>query len=344
MGKKRVKSKSRTKRLRRIFWGNFRNIFILVIVLGVIGGLGYHGALKVISIKNNANENGGPLFSLERSEGEVLGINDVPSFPGSTFIFSSTIDSDVVQKFLGDGKSAYNLPIDALWSDAEKFYLESLEKKEWAHVLSVDLSDEGKMYGEYWIKGDKGLRIYTKLDDLWYETITVDQANTGLADRVARDSEMEMYLAMYSGEELPEKFPWKLSYTSDWTATEGKSKLLEIKYIQLDHSDGDQILVIEPIEFITQQSLRDVGINYLDSANEYRDVEDLWGVTTIDSVKVAEQEAYTFSLESEEGTGYYAVVGNPENDVVYVIRTFTGSKAFFDYVLSNIAVNDGESG
>jgi hypothetical protein len=342
MAKRKKQSKGKSKRLRRIFWMNFRNFLVLGVVLVVIGGTGYFGVQKIISIKNNSDGASDDVFSLEDSEGDVIGIKDVPSFPGATFMFANTIDTDVVQKFLGGGKSAYLLPIDAEWEDVDSFYSDNLEEHGWSHVLSVELSDESRLYGEYWIKNDRGLRIYSKLDDVWYELITVEQATSGLSDRVAQNQEMEMYLAMNSGEELPEKFPWKLSFTSDWTTTLGKSKLLEIEYVQFDHSDGDQILVIEPIEFVTQQPLRDIGINYLETANEYRDEDDLWGVTSIDSQKIADQSAFIFYLESQEETGYYAVVANPENDVIYVIRTYTGSKAFFDYVISNLELNTEE--
>lgn len=321
---------------------NFKKFLFVSIILAVIGGIGYVGVKKILSLKNNPGLNGDTTFTLEQSKGSVLGISSVPEFPNSKFLFEQHLDNDVVQQFLARGKSAYLLPIDAEWEDVVAFYKEGLEEKGWTHVLSVDLSDETKMFGEYWVIDSQGLRIYSKLDDVWYELISTEQANTGLADRVAKDEELQMFLAMNSGEEIPENLPWSLTYSPEWTAEIGKSKLLEIEFIQFENSDGDQNLIIEPIEFVTLQPLRDVGVGYIDTANEYRDEQDQFKVISIDPVEVAGQEAYKFVLESEEDDGYYCVVANSRNDVIYVIRTFTGSASFFTYVLSNLEINDGE--
>ncbi|MFH1547423.1 MAG: hypothetical protein ABIC57_02965 [bacterium] len=327
-------------RLRRIFWLKFRNILIIGVLLLGLGGITYFGVDQVISIKNKASQVGENQFTLANSKGEVLGISEVPSFPESKFLFENNLESDIVQQFLAKGKSAYLLPLDADWDDVVTFYSDGLDENGWTHVLSVDRGDESKMFGEYWVKGEKGLRIYTKLDDIWYEIITVEQANSGLADKIAQEDEIDMYLAMNSGEELPTNYPWKLEFSSEWTAKIGKSKLLEIEFVQFDHSDGEQVLVIEPIEFVTLQPLRDVGVSYLDTANEFRDTEDQFKILSIDLVKIDGQEGYKFSLESDEADGFYCVVANPKNEVIYVIRTFTGSASFFNYVLSNISVNE----
>jgi hypothetical protein len=83
----------------------------------------------------------------------VLGLKGVPVFPGAKFMFEDDIQTDLVQKFLSEGKSAYLLPADVQWDDVASFYREQLKNLGWYEVLSVDSSDQNKLDGEYWVKG-----------------------------------------------------------------------------------------------------------------------------------------------------------------------------------------------
>jgi len=316
------------------------------------GGLIYGSIRNVIDIKIGKNTDDDFIYSM--STGDVLGIPGVPEFPGSRFMYDGYIEKDTVQQFLADKKSAYTLPVDTDWEDVVEFYIRELEKRGWSHELSVESTDESMMPGEYWIKSDsiredngdsdsqflagRGLRIYSRLNDIWYEEISVSQAMNGLSDVVAERKALEFLISVGSGQELPANFPWRLQFSSVWTFEVKDSLLLNFKMVEFVSSENADEVVIIPVDFVSALSLEDIGREYIEDGNIHRDSEDRFDVIDVTSKTVAEQDAVIFELKSSSASGYICIVANPENGVVYGITSYRGSSPFFHYVLENIEV------
>ena len=105
------------------------------------------------------------------------------------------MDDPVVKDFLSRGNSAYKLPENTTIEDIESYYMDTLKDLEWEFVQSVPLGTPDRKYGQYWINGDKGLRIYSKYNDIWYESISVEDARSALANLVKEEIEREMLMA-----------------------------------------------------------------------------------------------------------------------------------------------------
>ncbi|MEA3356871.1 MAG: hypothetical protein U9Q67_00310 [Patescibacteria group bacterium] len=342
--RKRLKSRSQrlAVRLKRQLATYSKRYFGIVVILVILGAVIFTSVKTVIDIKRKSSLSNEQTFTIQQSDEDVLGLSGIPVFPGAAFMFANNIELDVVQEFLADGKSAYLLPMDAEWDNAKDFYMRELEKQDWAHELSVDLSDDTMLYGEYWTKDSVGLRIYTKLNDIWYEKITADEAKSGLSNIVSRENELQMMLAMNVGDELPEEFPWSLSYSSDWSVEIKKSNLLEIELAEFTNAETGGTLSVVPVDFLSLEPLQQICGRYVDEVNSHRDAPDKFDVESSGAVSVAGQEAVRFDLKSESGVGALCVVPHPESGVIYAIGTYSGEVAFFNHVIDNLEVSGAE--
>lgn len=312
---------------------------MLITVLSIAGAVVYFSISTVLRIKNNPTEEIVPEFTIEASGGDVVGLPGVPQFPSSTFMFESHIREDSVQRFLGSGQSAYVLPDGAEWTDAIEFYLQNLTAPNWTHVLSVEMTDDTKRFGEYWVYSGEvtyGLRIYTKVDDVWYEKLTDTEARSGLSNEVAEEIEMEILLSLGSSSELPETFVWALRYPNSWSVEIRKSTLLEIEEAVFTNSETGGKLAITPIDFVSMQDLDALGRRYIEQANVARDSDAQLTVSTSEAVTIAGQNGVKFALTNGEGSAYLCLLANPKNRVVYAIVTYDDELAMFNFVLGNI--------
>lgn len=346
---KRKKSRGRA-RLAKVYRKKIRNTVIAVAAFALLSAGLYFGVNYIINLKNSPKIKNQDYIGIE-SEEFVVGLSDVPAYPSSEFMFKQDINTDLVQDYLSDGKSAYVVYSDDDWDEISSFYKSELKNRSWEHVLSVSRNDEERKFGEYWVKYDRndqgeklqsgvGLRIFTKMHDIWYEKISVTEAKNGLAEEVAQEQELDMMLALNSSNELPKEFPWKLKFASNWDAEISKSSLLDIEKVTLTNLDDEGILEIAPVDFANKQELVDLGTEKLEEVNSHRDPENRFEVSEPKSIKVDDLDAVRFELESDENTGAVCLVSNPKNEVVYMISTFSGEIAFFNYVVENIEVVD----
>lgn len=324
-----------------------------------MGGLIFVGVRSVLQLKTR-NGNGDENLITMESTGDVVGLPGLPAYPGSTFLFEDQIREETVQRFLSEGQSAYMIPDSSTWEDVVAYYNDELPSRGWEHLQSVELNDELRLHGEYWIfssdvseaedvaeeenEGEQpelvqfGLRIYSKINAVWYEKITVAQAQSGLADEVAREKEIELLLAMGSMQELPKSFPWELSYPEIWDAEVRESRLIEAPLVEFFAIESEGIVTIEPIAFDAGKDLKVVGEEFLEEVNSRRGEEDAFSVLTTEELTIAKQEASKFNLDGGETDGWMAVVVHPGNGIVYAITSFGGEEAFFNYVLENLSL------
>lgn len=362
-------------RARKVFLVRIRKLVWLVLFILIIVGLGYAVIRSVLHMKSSRN--GNESLITEESIGDVVGVPGVPVFPGSTFMFHNHIDDELVQSFLQKGRSAYVLPTDAEWTDVVAFYEEKLPSLGWKYVFTIDLADEDRLDGEYWVfevstddsfavmnKGTDGgtfgetevtaetsvdrsasygLRMYRKVSSVWYERISYEDALTGLSSEVVQDQEIDLILTMGSTKALSDSFPWQLDYPEMWTVEIRASQLNEIQLADFFGGDLSGDIVLEPIAFETGKSLEDVGLGFLAEVNGRRTDDTQLSVSSSSDIQIAGLAAKQFDLDQarvdqKSVRGYMALVSHPENGIVYAITAFAGDQVYFQYVIEHLSI------
>ena len=305
--------------------------YSIFIILGIVLVAIAFVAIKYINALRNSEENIELTF--------VTGLEDLPAYPGSTFIFQNSQNLDSVKNFLSGGSSAYRLPKDVTIDDAFNFYVENLPSYGWTFVQMVSLEVADKEYGQYWTKDNKGLRIYSKYNDVWYETITTDQANTALAERVQEETEMNILLTNEEAQDLLPDFPWVLKipqeYLISYSVSAFDSKLQQVLFSKIG---GEEKVYIVPMDTAGQRAL-DYALNdYVAQINKQGDQR--WGIinTYVISTNVGTGLRGIISSNTEDRE--VGVISNISNGKVYVIDSNVVDNPFFEYILSNIQASD----
>lgn len=322
------KSAPTTRTTRRNFKLPGYSIFVLLgLVLIAIAFL----AVKYINTLRNTEENVELTF--------VTGLEDLPAYPGSTFIFQNSQDLDSVKNFLSSGSSAYRLPKDTSIEEAFNFYTENLPNYGWAFVQMVSMEVVDKEYGQYWVKDNKGLRIYSKYNDVWYETITVDQANTALAERVQEETEMNLLLTDDEAQDLLPDFPWVLKipkeYLISYSASAYDPKLQQILFSKIGE---DEKVYIVPMDTAGQRAI-DYALNdYITLINGQG--EERWGIINTYVISTNVGSGLRGIISSNTQDREVGVITNSSNSKVYVIDSNVVDNPFFEYILANIKASD----
>jgi hypothetical protein len=369
VGRSKRSSAKPNPRWRKVLFLKIRRFLVLALIVLFVVGIGYAIVRSVLLVKNRGN--GDSSLITEESTGDVVGIPNVPVYPGSAFMFSKHIEDELVQSFLLKGRSAYVLPSDVEWQGVVDFYIEELPSRGWKHVLTVDLADRERLNGEYWVfevvaegvaalpdtptssvsdqaeavsqttvdtAKSYGLRIYSKVRSVWYERISYEDAQTGLSSEVAREKEIDLILSMGTTVELPEPFPWKLAYPELWDVEIRASRLDEAPLAEFSGGDLVGPITIEPVVYETGKTLDEVGQSFLDEVNGRRSEDTQLVLVTTSDIQIAGLPAKVFNLELGNVRGYMAIVSHPGNGIVYAITSFVGDEAYFGYVVEHLEV------
>ncbi|MDD3662120.1 MAG: hypothetical protein PHG63_03585 [Candidatus Dojkabacteria bacterium] len=376
-GRRTRTRKKSTSASRLRLWGRVRRTVILGGLLVVATALVGVAVRSVLRVKTATIDD--PSVESMRV-GKVVGLTGIPAYPGSEFLFANSVDEDVVKRFLARRQSAYSLPPDAQWDDVAAYYQRELEQRGWVYVLTVPLADEMRMPGEYFVfesaevtspddeididvetgmnsqstamnstdGGDSpaislGLRIYPHTGGIWYEEITSELARSGLAEEIAQEEEIALLLQMGSLRELPEDFPWKLSYPEIWSAEVRTSRLDEAPLVEFSGGETVATVTVEPIAYFDGRAVSEYIQPFVDEVNSRRPAGTEFSVEDAGEVQVGGQGGYQVRLKisqnpSEEPDGMVAVVVHPGNGIVYAVTSFEGEVAFFSYVLQNLEV------
>ena len=300
-----------------LFYTTFALIFI---------GLLYGSVLSIIRMRSNTtNEN----VQVEY----VVGLDGIPSYPGSVFIFTNNVKEISVANFIATGNSAYRLPLRTTTAQAYEYYQEILPELGWEHVLSVEVGSEEMKEGEYWVKGSTGLRIYSKFNDLWYETLTQEEAVTGLRAKVIEETERELLLASQDYQELLPDFPWVLKVPKEYIISYSTSAYKDFRTVQFRKIGTSEEISVVPIGVTG-----DILDNYL---QEYTDLlsangEESWTITNTILATTSYGRALRGSIANGIEDHDVAVVSNSYNGVVYVIDANTPGDTFLEYVFENM--------
>lgn len=318
-----TKNKSNGKRRTAV---NFRYLLIPVILFAFIALI--YGAIRYITyIRGNAFNDENYIV------GNVIGIENIPEYPGSEFMFKNTMDNSVVKEFISQGNSAYRLLVSTDTEDIEKYYKDNLPAKGWVLVSEVTIGTEDKKYGQYWTKDGKGLRIYSKFKDIWYENITEEEAKSALANRVQEEIEREMLMASSDKQDLLPDYPWKIQipkeYIIKYSAT-GKKDLRAVSFQKLGSND---IIEIYPLSKIGSKEL-----DYM--LEDYCKVKSSGDLTysVMNTVPTNFQEYISLkgTILSEKGALEVIMMQNGYNGTVYVMSSTKENDPLFGYILENI--------
>lgn len=297
-------------------------IFFLILITVIFFALRY-----VMNIGGDLTEEN------ENKITPVLGLEEIPSLEGSTFLFANNLDSPIVKEYLSGGNSVYTLPKDKSIKDVEDYYLKKLKKLGWEYIDTVPIGAPDKKYGQYWVKDGKGLRIYSKYNDIWYETISEDDARTALSRLVQEEIEREMLMASSDKQSLLPDFPWVIEIPKEYLIKYSPTQLKELRAVTFQKIGSNESVEIYPMGKWKEKELDAYLYDYctLKTTDELK-----YGV--LNSVPISFRETLglksTIQIGSENGIAYTVV--NSYNSVIYVISSSDPSSPLLKYIIENI--------
>lgn len=335
---------------------------IMFIPLLVVYGA-YLGVLNVIEIRQGkAASVNGVIVAKER----VTGFKEIPIYPGSEFVYKDFVDDESVKRFLSNGESVYRLPPNISFIDVSEYYRKILPSSGWEHVLSVERTSSEQMYGEYWIKSDNesALRIYSKLNDVWYQKLSVEEARTGLAEQVRLENERELIVSSTEGSEFLPHFPWHLKIPNDYLVRYFDTHFENNQGAELNKIGKSEKVFLVPIgragtlppdvmlrEFIEEANKNERYLIEKPTGTENRDSDDTeatdtsiqdWEVVSSSYTQVEGRSILLAEISAPGKGGTAYVFENYRSGYVFVLTSFSTDNQMVEYMLKNLT--DKKSG
>lgn len=307
---------------------------------------------------------------IKQEPGYVVGMDKIPIFDGSTFVFAEMIefpkkygltedDLTPVYHFLSTGNSVYLLPLDQDFEQAVKFYKKVLKKDKWDHVLSVEYGQVEQLPGEYWVNPaqNKGLHIYTIDDDIWYEYISMEDAQVGLANKVRDLQKHKMMVLALTGDSLKADTDWKLAYPANWRTEARANDFFGVKEITFIQQDGTGRLELKPIKKyyfpspdMEYKFLKQAASKYISNfKKQFPDRVKSWGKCEYSELTAAGGKAIlTICYEenpsnkqrennNQEEKAAFLFLVQPNTQLIYVLEGIDlENRDFFTYVKGNL--------
>lgn len=292
---------------------------------------------------------------------EVVGVQGVPSFPNSEFVFEEIIKREEDGKFsiksdshsqdemqglytfLSSGQSVYRLPIKTSWNQVQEYYKTELPKVGWTYIQSVTVAETEKLPGEYFVKDEVGLHIYQIAYDVWYETITKVQAEQGLRDKVVAYKAKQELVEAATGRDLSVDSWWQLKYSKDWTLETANHPTFGQQNLFFSHAKTKERVAISIIKRF-QKPIADVDYKYLEEVASEHIIS--WLSTQQTSVTLAgfskaqlmvgdDMKALEYS--DQKNNAYFLYLVNKHNSLTYVVQYVGKDKPeFYEYIKTNI--------
>jgi len=321
--RKSLKRKLKSKKGNRKRKFKYSNLLILILSLTILFGLTF---LSIRFIKN--------LRSTEESfeETYVVGLQNIPAYPGSEFIFETNIEDSAISNFISAGNSAYRIPSRISTSKVMIFYDDKLPSLGWEKVLSVKTGSDDKKEGDYWTKDSVGLRIYSKFNDIWYETISIEEASTGLANEVKEEIEREMLLVNSDSQDLLPDYPWVLKVPKEYVIQYSASGFEDLRRASFKKLGQIETVWLTPIGYTGAKELDFFLEDYIATLEEQN--------TGIVNTFLMTKPGIRGTITVEGKENLVAVIPNYYNNVVYVLHANQAESPFFEYVLDNLEEQD----
>jgi hypothetical protein len=318
---KKLRRKRKTKKLKEKF--SIRKLIMWFIILTLILGLIF-AITKLLNRKD--------IEIVEETE-TVLGLEEIPTYPNSTFLYATKMSNQNVKDMLAEGKSAYKINDNSDFKNIKEFYANELTAKGWNLVLDVEIGAEDKRYGQYWIKEDKGLRIYSKYNDIWYETITPKEAENGLSNRVSEEIEIDMLLAGSDHQELLPDYPWQIKIPKDYLISYEISEFEDLRAVNFQRITTGQYITIYPIGYWGAKPLDYQLEDYTDILSQ--GTQD-WNIINTTPVSWRGYNSLSGTIASSTDQKDILMLKNDRNKVTYILNSSDSSDPLYDYIIENI--------
>ncbi len=305
---------------------NKLGIFIISIIVVAVISLALYFAFTFTA---NVKKQSWNKYNIEN----VIGLNDIPTYPNSEYVFKS-IDDEYVRKFISLGRSIYRLPPKTALKDVYDYYSSKLVENGWEYIDTVPLESEDKRFGQYWIKDGKGLRIYNKINDVWYEIITEQEARTGLSDSIKKENELKLLLLTKEYEDLRPDYPWKLSVPSEYLITYYPSSMGNLLAVRMSKMNSKEYVDIIPIGYTGAKEFDLQLDDYLKEYNK-KNKTDIKVVSSIIS-SINNEEAIKVSLIDKENYLEGFVTLNRRNNINYLILSSNTKNPLLNYIIEKI--------
>jgi len=287
------------------------------------------------------------LFLRENAYGEkeyiitnVLGFQELPSYKNSEFLFQNNMDDPVVKEFLANGNSAYTLPPQTTSEELEEYYFEVLKELGWEYIQSIPKGTGDKKYGQYWIKDGKGLRIYSKFNDVWYETITQEDARSALASLVQEEIEREMLMATSEKQDLLPDYPWKIQIPKEYIIKYSPTNMDELRAVSFQKMGSNEIIEIYPSGFWKSKELDYILNDYCETKSN-EEVE--YGVINSIPISFGSNLGLKSTISAGENILVSYTIPNTFNSIVYVISSTEENSPLLEYIVENIKPWDADN-
>jgi hypothetical protein len=315
---KKVRRKRKIKALKEKF--NLRKFLMWLVIVAIVLGLIYAIA-KILSKETNVE--------IQETE-TVIGLEEIPTYSNSSFLYINNMDNQNVKDMLAEGKSAYMINDNSDFKDVKEFYANELISRGWNLVLDVEIGAEDKRYGQYWIKEDKGLRIYSKYGDIWYEMITPKEAESGLSNRVSEEIEIDMLLAGSDHQELLPDYPWQIKVPKDYLISYEVSEFEDLRAVNFQRIATGQHITIYPIGYWGAKALDYQLEDYTDILSQD------WNIINTTPASWRGYSSLSGTIASSTDQKDILMLKNDRNKVTYILNSSDSSDPLYDYIIENI--------
>lgn len=292
---------------------------------------------SVVKLTINLRQNAAGLSSDGSTLGmSVTGFDEVPQYPSTEYVFDQYRDEDIVRDFASSGQAAYRLPLGVDMDEVYEFYANQLPEKGWELVRNVELGNEEMAHGQYWVKDGVGLRIYSRINDVWYEKLSVTQAESGLSDEMASAQERDLIISTSEGQNLLPNFPWHLRVPDDYVADYldmGIDDRQGVRIFKIGNRDDAVYLV--PLARDSQEPWDLQLRNYIQGFNDEKseDSSISWSVESVSYVETKFGTSLEASLKSSDGaTAQGHIIYNDRYSTTYFLTSYGQLEDFRQYV------------
>lgn len=307
--------------------GNIFKYMYIPIFIGIFLGLAYISVKYIYKLRSNA------FGDQDKHIENVLGLESVPSYPNSTFLFTNSQESLTVKDFLSRGNSVYKLSSSTSTEKIENYYLEVMPSNGWELVNSVAIGNAEKIYGQYWIKEGKGLRIYVKNNNVWYENISETEAREALAGRVQEEIERELLISSGEYQKLLPDYQWLLDIPKEYLIKYEATDIRDYKAVSFQKLGSNNIVRLYPIGYSYSKELDNLLDDYCEKIS---DENNIWRVVNTTVIYFQGRRAIRGSITSSSGDLYVELITNGNDNMVYVLSTSILEDEIYEYILENI--------
>jgi hypothetical protein len=317
----KIKRRRKRESLKKKF--NIRKVLMWIIIISLFLGLIY-GIVKLVNREKK---------EIVQETETVLGLDNVPIFPNSEFLYNEDLENQSVKDMLAKGQSAYEINDNSSFKNVKEFYANELTSRGWNLVLDVEIGAEDKRYGQYWIKDEKGLRIYSKYSDIWYETITPEEAENGLSNRVSEEIEIDMLLAGSDYQELLPDYPWQIKIPKDYLIRYEVSEFGDLRAVNFQRITTGRNITLYPIGYwggkVLDYQLEDYT-DILSQGSEH------WSIINTRVTSWLGNSSLSGTIASSTNERKILILKNDRNKVTYILSTEDSSDPLYEYIIENI--------